>query len=497
MRKLSIVVLMILFLIGCNKSTENPFESAPEELTVNPPVPTFSALIENNERADINYAINDYLYDEIKENPILFAAYFEGKYGIKINLNYFNMKSIDYILEKKPEGIIFLSNGYNKEIYQLIDNGRLYDISRFYDKYNLRQIIDQAYITPISKNGKIYAIPAISKATILPRYYNKEYLESLGLSVPVTIEEFTNYMIEVKKTYPDTYPLYVSAANVGQSTADLFRSYKVYLNAYNGSAICYNPKTGSIEDEVFSENFEAALSYIRMLQDNKYMEIFSLQNNKLPEELALASEFNFTYFKGNTWAKRIPEYEYMTGYYLKGINKEQLVEAKRDISFYVLPAFSEKADSLMEPLNKMLTDKKYYYDMKYGMEGIDYTYISSINQVVRINDFRGISQIQQIDYSADEKLAEDIISNYQAEMVYETNSFFDLDSFSKTLTFTENKRLSYFSDSSVQVFVDLFNKDISIEDSIQAYKTEFNRQHIKTLIDSFNEKLRFTSSYEY
>ncbi|MBN2852925.1 MAG: hypothetical protein JXQ23_09355 [Clostridia bacterium] len=511
-RKLVLLIIIILLVAGCNSNEKVVESNKPviqsndlelSDMSNGPETPDINNSDESISILDVNYIISDSYYNYDIDSSISWSNYFNDKYDISINLNYINNKTIDYVFNEKIDGVLYLTNGaayiYNKYIYNMIENNKLLDLKPYYVKYNWDQLIDSKYIKPVSNGAKIFAIPVASNITVLQRYYNSEYLKSLNISIPMTIDEFTEYLAQVKNLYPESYPLFFNQNSAGHCTADLFRSFDVYINAYNESAISFNPKTESFEDAVFSDNFNLAFSYIRMLQENEYMNAFSLQPGDLPDSLILASEFNFTYYRGQTRPNRKPDYEYQVGYFLEGINKEKLVEMKKDISFYVLPEFSGNADSLMERLNIVLRNSDYYFDLKYGIEEVNYEYGSNNGEVMIKNEFRGILQPENTQYSIiSDKEVEEFISSYPNELMYETNTYYDLFTFSKMLSGENSLNFKKFGDSyNTKLLMDMFNTEINISNSIETYKTEFKKYGINTLINSFNKKLGFTTKQIY
>lgn len=503
MKKLIILFIIILLLVSCSSSSNKESEK-PSLVNQESATPTISETSEDSGLLTINYTIFDKDYEEDIEKS--WETYFEHKYGVKIILNYLNMKKngIGYISDEELDGVMYLTHApgyiYNKYIYSLIDDGKLYDLSKYYEEYTWQNDIEPAHLKPVTIGGKIFAIPVVSNTDILPRYYNKEYIEALGLKIPTTIGEFTEYLTATSIAYPETPPAYFSTLSVTHSTADIFRGFDVYLNANDESSICFNPKTNSFEDGVFSENFVSALSYIRMLQESNLMEIFKPRISiELPLELVLATEYNCTYYNGMTWPNRVPTYEFVTGYYLEGTNKEKLVEARKNISFYTLPVFTKSADSLMRDLNRILTWKEYSFDLQFGIEGLDYYYDSDISDVIIENDFLGIIQLAQKQTATQsEKEAWNFINNHPSSLIFETNTYFDAFTFSKMYTGDELLKFKQVSGFlSVPILMDLFNMEIATQDSIKAYKDQFYKYNIQEFIDDMNDRLGFTTTFNY
>ncbi len=536
MRKLLIIIVMILFLFsGCNEGANNS-EMTPPSISINPvssaiPSATFEDAdphISSNSLLDDNYEqLNIINISYLADNSLKYInisdwqTYIQEKFDLELYVNYRAMNAKDLLNKTRiideiiylnfPRGLI---SAWNSDVYEYGDARIANELSSYYQKYGWGEYIEQDYITALSINGGIYAVPAVNSKYIVPRYYNAKYLEVLDMDIPASIDEFYDYLKAakaMKKGDISFYPMCVPAYALTQSLSDIFRAYDVYMNSTWKTSISYNPNTASFEDAVYSDGAEPAITFIRGLQQENLMLIYGLnqyvndeypltnrfENNINSFSKEFATEYNYVFDSNrNTFipfAVADSTYDQESGYYLSYTNSKNVSEVRSDLAFYVFPKAIENIDGTIELFNQIFTDSDYYADLRYGMEDTDYYVIDGIPVMIPPlkGSFVDLKLIKPMDdnsasYAPDSIM---IIEGLTNEVKFEKNVF------NQVFTYLDTEKYNYARyDNNIDI---LFYKSVSPYDAITEYKKEFKKTGRLAAINELNEKISAISLYDY
>lgn len=501
MKKLiGIFLLLLILLYGCSKSSLEIDKS----IISNGEKSTEITIISKEDNSEVSLNLNYLIWERTGKEGATWSNYFEEKHGIKINLNYVNQIGPVQAIENELGGIIYLNNyfgnRYNTEINIVLNDkvNELYDLTEYYEQYNLYEFIDSKLIKTVSIADNIYAIPVSSEERVYPRYYRKETIDRIGCSIPSSISELTDYLRTAKKLDNEFYPMFINVGTMTHCSADIFRAFDVYVNTNEESMITLNPKTNSYEDAVFSGNFNQVYTYLEMLQEENLLLLYHPIKDRemiIPKDIKLATEYNCIYSNLYNYPELIPEYEYYSGYYLEGINYEKLVEVRKDVVYYLFPKSIKNIDNTMQNFYSVFTDSTYTNDLLYGIEGVDY---DVINEIINYNSKLNIRQINQ-PYSID-KLGDETQNDYleyDSRMKYEASTPFDILTFGKALDDVYPGYANFAKYVASTAVMELFHNDLNCEEAILIYKTEFNKYNIKGFIDELNKKINVTTQYDY
>jgi len=517
------VMVFLIFLSGCNDSANQSTAKKPNiDVSSNPIITnsngTSSEITPTNDSTeqlpDVFEPVNllsiyqpAYLSREKYYNLDGWQKYIYDKFGVEINIAYGSkMSSSVYYYNY----LVNSPYSWPSRALEYIETEEVFDLSAYYKKYNWESFIDPDYIKKLSVNGEIYAVPTAPQKYVIPRYYNKTYLDILGIDVPTDINSFIDYLRKAKKLMEGEgilLPMFVQQRTFFQSTADIFRAFGAYVNSEINSTVSYNPNTKSYEDAVFSENIEEVLGFIRTLQDEELMGINGeaycpndyLTNpfigDRLKVNKAFATEYNFVYNTQTNSFRRFLDaqidYETVNGYYLSHLNSNNICEIRSDMGFYVFPKSTQNIHGTVDLFNTIMTDSNYYADLLYGVENTDYAVIDEkiMPNIPTLGAFLGIKMIKTVEdtnsYYSGNNI--DVINSLNQSLCYESNVF----NFVKTNSDSNNFSTGgSFHDA-------LFLICISPQDAIEEYKKWFLRSGMRTDIEEMNEKIGAITTYDY
>ena len=517
------VMVFLVFLSGCNDSVSQSTSEKPN-IDVNT-IPKTSNLDEayieitpstepKEQLPDIFESVNllsiyqpAHSSSEKYYNLNGWQNYIYDKFGIEINMAYSsNISSPVYYFNY----LVNSPYGRSKKVFDYIDPELVFDLSPYYKKYNWESFIDPEYIKQLSINGGIYAVPTAPQKYVIPRYYNKTYLDILGIDVPTDINSFIDYLRNAKNLMEGEgilLPMFVQQRKYFQSTADIFRAFGTYVNSAINSTVSYNPNSKSYEDAVFSENIEEALSFIRTIQDENLMGISGeaycpndyysnpFIGDKFKVNKVFATEYNYVFdIKTNSFQRDLEaqiSYEVVNGYYLSHLNSRNICEIRSDMGFYVFPKSTQNIYGTVDLFNTIMTDSNYYADLLYGVENTDYSVINEkiVPNIPTKGTFPGIRMIKPIEdtnsyYSANNI---DVISNLNQKLYFESNVFNYVNTNSDSNNFWTG---GSFHDA-------LFLTCFSPQEAIEEYKKWFYKSGMRMDIEKMNEKIGAITVYDY
>ena len=408
---------------------------------------------------------------------------------------------------------------FNTTVFEYYNDEISYELSKYYEKYHWNQYIDPDYLSALTIDGNLYAVPTAINKYIKPRYYNEVTLNTLNLSVPNTINEFYDYLIKAKNLYSDDdtyYPMVIMNHRFASSVSDIARAFGVYFNDYFNSSVSFNPQTDSIEDAIFSEQITELISFIRQLQINGLLRTYGRYNriNPFSDELLdtyitnldrvnknFASEYNFVYSKSiNGFIDYLfadKSYESINGYYLTGNNDKNVCEIHSDMGFYVFPRNIDNIDGVIDTFNSLFSNPDNYMDFKYGIIGEDYRIVN--DNIVTINSSHSRSADLELKlisdpYKHDSSYVPEsiqIIEKIDSYSAYERNVFNHMNTYSSVPLY------NIFSFNKNEGLEAIFNPDIPIQDAIEYYKRLVIKSGRINTINELNKQLGKETQYDY
>lgn len=519
MRKVLSIIFLIVFLSSCSPNDadnseipSSPGQSQPQISTGQSPAPTgnyFSDYFEPVNKLVINYPV----YPGGTYNNLMnWQNYIQDKYGIELYVHYENTSDEGILYLNFMKGLTYL-NSIRLQYYA--NESKAYELTPYYNKYEWGDYLESEYIDALKTSSGIYAIPAGTGKYIVPRYYNKEYIEKLGIPLPSTTGELYEFLKSAKKIKADDetfFPMCIESRALTKSTSDIFRAFGVFVDSELNTSITYDPNTGSYEDAVFSEDFDSPMLFLRQLQDESLLSIQgSRYVDKDGEEISLfnndihslnknfATEYYYVYdsvsgqFTYHVNAKTA--YEPVNGYWLVETNETNVCEIRSNLAFYVFPKTIENINGTVDLFNDIFTDSAYYYDLKYGVEGVDYTLSG---ESVKINEpvTGAFVDLKQITESTDQ------LSNYVPDSIEVINSLpagrgYEKNVFNMSifhLSHSEENALDYTDNVPLEM---LFSNKVSYRDAVEEYKNNFNKAGMSAIIGNLNERLGLVTRYDY
>ncbi|MFO7612490.1 MAG: extracellular solute-binding protein [Clostridia bacterium] len=514
------VIIIILILGGCGRGETNKSKEPGPSLSF---PPTASSTPDAEKPTGL--PLPDY-FEEVDALRIYQPVYAGGVYYMlsdwqdyireKFGIDIFVYHRSDYLREAHGNTVRYLSNpddmffGYNANVLTDCNEESSYELTPYYEKYGWYEYIDQDYISALTVGGEIYAVPAEGGRYIMPRFYNRQYLEASGVDVPETVLDFYDFLKKAKQQkagdasfFPMCFPLRYTT----KATSDIFRAYGVYVNTEFNSMASYNPSTGSFEDSTFSENIVPALEMIRTLQTEDLLsiigqgfsnstgvfseDIYSLDKNFATEYMSVYRPERNNFIHGKSL---VPDYEYEKGYFLSGPNTENICEVRNELGFYVFPKDINNINGVVDIFNRVLSDRSLYPDFHYGIMGIDYT-IEDDRLVLNppaMGTFVDLRLIRPAAEQDSTKIsdAERFLGTLNAEQWFEKNVLNGM-----TLYSHEDKTIKV--DLNNHYFEVLFNKNISVVDAIDEYIAEFRKTGRLAAIDKLNKRIGAATAYDY
>lgn len=520
MKKIIIIIIAFLSLVGCSKGDLSNQEFEIKLHTKTQGEFEIVEILDNstnlNKKEKLEILKIDYYNEKAIEKFPIWEEYFYDKYNLDININVINYEIEKHFIEEE-NFVLYLNTSYyngNKTIYNMINDYSLNGLNSAYEKYQWYQDINTDYIEFLKKGREIVAIPCVDSILIRPRFYNKKYIDLLDINIPENINEFTEYLIRVKELNEENqyyYPMILSLRNITTQASDLFRAFNVYVNSNESSMICLNPKTNSFEDAVFSEDFNNAFTYIRKLQQDGLLG-FVRKTTDFTNSKNLATE-RYNIYNNNHYdieEYKEPNYETYNGYYLVGYNDEKLIEVRKELSFYLFPKNNSDFEETINLFNGLFTDRSKYYDLRYGIEDQDYfvfqnrvyTEIENTKELIDLNILLQLNDQNKVRESTLRA-----IDTYNEKMFFETNRLTDVLSLSSTFPKIYDSSLNMLIQAiGCNMIGNLFDKgfsnneitsDLSIEDSINEYKRMFLRLHGPDVLEQLNSKIGETTKYNY
>ncbi len=391
-----ISLTLALSLTACNNAVEEtPAPTAtPPPLVIDDGLPVLKAQVllravnPNIDKVDDEYpyleAWSDVIYD---------------RFGIDVKINFFPYYKV---LKESPEQIYI----YDYLRLEPQDGLLLHDLTDLDISYNImKSLIEHQGILPVTdyvknspyyenfdrdlinlltdENGDIWGIPVDTAHAIFDaRAYKQSWLDSAGLNVPYTVDEFYETMMAFTYEDPDgngendTYGYY-GPYNFKFALNDILKAYGLY----NGSTsfIAYNPNTGTIEDSLLTPDALSGLEFIS-----------SLYKQKLVRQTGLAPGIYESMIPDNCgsiyWSHSAEDDIVYATAPIIGPNTENLVHMTTYGKVYFMLSGTEDPENSFESFVSLVYgNEESYLMMKYGIQGRHYE-IDDVNRAIILKD---------------------------------------------------------------------------------------------------------------
>lgn len=453
------------------------------------------------------------------ENHIeLWETFMRDKHKFKIDLNYLPLTlKLSYTIDIKElkdvserSGFVYIER--YEDLTELINNGVITPIDYCVNPLlqSHEKINHEGFEGFTDSMGDVWAFPLMGdNLSISKRTYNKEWLDKSGMPVPQDIEEFFNYAKYVAYEDPDgngiddTYILEYAHNQILHSFTDIFRAFGCYPDRSNPTA--YNPLSQSFENIVLGNNFIEAMEFIKLLLD---------------EELIVKSDTNYyvskqsSYKVASSYNSTLP-YDYVNertyGYFLRGPNEVMLIEER--VPEHCLAVLDNTTDVLekIDSFYKMIFGSpESSIDLYIGIEGQDYVdqgnyfevmydpWAGIDNSIMRIhtdyqmgileykpmiqyNNDMSISRIKELRSLQNEKRAAD--AGAKEYLGTQMSYRIDFNTFNYEIS-----ELVYIKGYLDELFTDILELNLPIEDAVAKYRTTFQRLDIIEKLDEINNR---------
>jgi len=290
----------------------------------------------------------------------------EQKYSLLVSSQ--NIPSISYITPS-----VF---------YEYAEQGAYADLTDLIRNYpNIVKYIseNEAMWSRVSVDGKIYGIPSLNTAGKWNITYRQDWLENLGLSIPETMEEFTEVMRAFTEDDPD-----------GNGVKDTYgfgnwdgNTLGMFYGMFGGASEYYHLNGDTIEIGSISEGYKNALMYYKELYDKGYVDPESLtqKSEQFWQKLAQGkvgswvgwwSQYHAAY-QDYGFGETQPDGSLVLGGAVMGPSGMSGMIASDPVTNVVAISYNaENIDRILEFIDWQLSDIGYRV-MRYGVEGEYFT----------------------------------------------------------------------------------------------------------------------------
>ncbi|MFD0681088.1 MULTISPECIES: extracellular solute-binding protein [unclassified Paenibacillus] len=261
-RMIGIALLTASLTAGCGNhaSSEGNTKKAGETAADSGPLAISIAMTQVNDIPakgnEVERAIESYTNTKLDIQWLPNAAYDE-----KVN-----------IMIASNEMPTLLKVKYIPTIISAIESGLFWEIGPYLKDYKNLAAQNPQYYDNISVNGKIYGIPTyrdIGRASVI---YRKDWLDSLGMKPPITVDEWYKVLKAMTLDDPDkngkndTYGMALSK-KYNEGSAALTTRLSVALGAPNKWAV----QNGKFTPDFMTKEFNDVTKLLKRLYDEKLM----------------------------------------------------------------------------------------------------------------------------------------------------------------------------------------------------------------------------------
>ncbi|WP_249864618.1 extracellular solute-binding protein [Paenibacillus konkukensis] len=204
-----------------------------------------------------------------------YIDYLQKKTGVRVELDtpgtagYLDKLNIMMASGQYPDAFEVNDQDKNK-LLQFASDGLLTDITPYLDKYpNLKNAMPKEAWLPVTQNGKIWAIPynrhdAFNQVI----YINKKWLDTLGLQVPHTIDEFYGVMKAFTEQDPDRNGKNDTYGLIGLN--DLSYGGRIFQAAFDAET--YKYRNNELLPPEVTDEYKKYLTFMSKLVSEKILD---------------------------------------------------------------------------------------------------------------------------------------------------------------------------------------------------------------------------------
>ncbi|MFO7612199.1 MAG: hypothetical protein R6W99_06935 [Clostridia bacterium] len=267
LRKVALFILILaiaLYFSACGNGNET--------VSVRPMLSGLE-FVESIEKIDIHMVTRQVIEEEYLEKA---RAEFKRLFDIDINLvnqlaiDIAGMKTAQTLKESGSSGMYLFSYTSIERISELQQSSNILSLDEYLSENATWNALPEGMRKMYEfSDGKTWAIPRGYTPVVNGRIFRKDYLDTLGLEVPVDLDSLYEVSLKIAASDPDgngkndTYGfVYTDAFGF----RDIFYANGVPLNrsndGYHFTSIAYNPIYGSFEDSMLMGEMEPTLEYI-------------------------------------------------------------------------------------------------------------------------------------------------------------------------------------------------------------------------------------------
>ncbi|MCK9479087.1 MAG: extracellular solute-binding protein [Firmicutes bacterium] len=295
---MSLALAGVLFLfVGCTKETEVAQKSIlmntlPVELTTDVAAP-YSLPLEKNEGATLKIAAFENLYGAASyaENLPVWQE-IERRTGVKIEWEVIPSSQYAVVMRTRLAASRDIPDIFclpdDSMVPQLASSELLLPLNGYINEYGqhtkkLYEKFPEAYLLNRDQDGVVYTLSDVYTEGNTVKMYaaliRKDWLETLGLSIPETLEEWTETLTAFKNQDPngngmkDEVPLAVSTMISLAPFASAYGLHSAYSGFWGVDAL------GKVQYEVLTNRYRDYITYLNMLYRNGLLKFFLNDQN--------------------------------------------------------------------------------------------------------------------------------------------------------------------------------------------------------------------------
>lgn len=293
-----LLTALVLTLVGaCNPATSSA-TSVPK--TDNTGLPRVLEII----NSDFFYSSAGSTVEDQEE----WTTALSGRYGVEISVSVPSEDGYATVMQGalKGEYTGFAKLESYTDLLYFIDSGAVLPLDEYLENNTAWKMLPQQMRDMYVVDGHIWAIPSSFYYEVDTRGFRTDWLESLGMELPTTIDEFVEFA--AKAAEDETLTAIAVAAAMDLTWAvDLLEAYGLHIDESGQLPYAYDPELDAIADALLKPEAETALTMLRSLYDSGalYSVFESVTNSDLGEQLltdgfgtAVANVSDMKYYYG-------------------------------------------------------------------------------------------------------------------------------------------------------------------------------------------------------
>lgn len=383
----------------------------------------------------------------------------------------------EFVDVSKLNGLVYSDNPLI--IKELILNEALLQIENNKEVIRIHEIAECN-----GKNSTInYTLPLSSSDSPVLRSYNADIMKNYGLNPPTNIEELNSLINDlIEKNKEGRNKIYFcesSPKNVSYDFADIFRAYGVFPNGLN--PFTYNPISQQYEETIRNKNFYLAINQIKKFVDSGVviMDSNEIQNNNQP----ILSDYYFAY--GNNYNNK------MYSWYIEGINSSYLIkENEAQYCIGILKNTNQTNSIISDIIGRINDTDELIMSFAFGVENINYVDKGNYYKLIEsegdfmyypiISNYFSLEKPIGLELEEAEhwsKLIEDyyeyrtyfhkIFNKFESNLFYMSPNYIEYN--------CSNQDFAILSDAYENVFINIFDNEMNVEDAIYEYVNISNK----------------------